>query len=194
MGGWSNRRLALAGAVGGAFVGLLLLGLTHPTLAHTNDEYRQGASFGYVLRYTALGAAGMLLAGRLLAGDRRPALYAVGLTAVLAAAILPPVLDEETPSERRRAEAVRSGDPNADFEAGAIDGCVTGTRRQLAGTPEEDVIDVDAYCECYIPRLLAGTRGDQARLDAIAARIRAGNPPRRAVRAGVLCAKRARRD
>ena len=194
MGSWSSRRLVLVGALGGGAVGLVLLGLTEPTLHYTNDSYRHGASVGYVLRYVALGAVGALLAGRLLGRrerDRRSAAYALGLAAVLSAAVLPPALDEDSPSERRKAEAVRSGDPEAEFTAGAIDGCVSATRRQLAGTPEEDEVDVDAYCECYIPRLLGPAEGRAARMDAITRRIQTGRPSRRMVRASRVCAKEA---
>ena len=127
---------ALVGALAGGVVGLLLLVLTHPTAAYTNDSYRSGASAGYVLRYVVLGLAAALLI-RALRGGRRPLLAGIALAVVAGLAIVPPLLDSETESEKRRAEAVAIDDPEereaAEARAGAIDGCTTARAASFNG-------------------------------------------------------------
>ncbi len=133
---------ALIGALAGAAVGVVLLVTTHPTSAYLNDAYRQGASFGFVLRYVTLGLVAALLVRALRrAGSRGRVLAGAALAIVLALAIVPPALDTESASEKRRAAAVEIGDPEqrakAEARAGAIDGCVEGAQRQVeeAGVP-----------------------------------------------------------
>jgi hypothetical protein len=178
-GTWCNRphRRSRRRGVGGA-----LLVLTHPTAAYTDDAFRQGASVGYVLRYAILGLVGGLLLRAVRVG-RRPGLAGFGLAVVLAAAIIPPALDKDSRSERRRAASTRVEDPEArraaEFRAGAIDGCVDGTKRQIAGTPQEKTLDTDAYCTCYIDKLLEGPEDDEAQLRAAADALASGRPTRR---------------
>jgi hypothetical protein len=193
---WSTKRTALVGALGGAVVGYLLLKAIQPTSAYTNDAYREGASAGYIARFAILGALAAILAARMLRPDhgtenRTILLYAAGLAVVLGLAVLPPVFVEKRASDQRRAD-VRSGASANDFRAGAIAGCADTARARLDAAQEAKV-DVDSYCRCFVSRLLAGARDDRARLEALNARMRAGNPPRGAGRAAKVCAARAAR-
>jgi hypothetical protein len=185
---------ALAGAAGGAAIGALLLVTTHPTSAYTNDAYREGASAGFVLRYWALGIAAAFLI-RALRRRWRPPLAALCLTVVAALAIVPPLLDEQTESEKRRAAAVAIDDPEAreraEFRAGAIDGCVKSTTRELAQAPDAPDIDVEDYCTCIMDRLFAANGFDLEEMQGTAAAIQAGSPPPRFQRIARACAKRA---
>lgn len=192
----SRRATALAGAVAGAVTGGVLLLLTHPGAEHTNDAYREGLRFGFVLRYLTLGLVGALLA-RAVARRSRTALAGIALAGVVAAAVLPVALDRESESERRRAAATAIDDPierrKADFRAGAIDGCVEGTKRQLEGVAEAKRLDVDAYCTCFIESVIRGPGDDQEQLQAANESARLGRPPRRLTRIAERCAARAQR-
>lgn len=189
-----RRVTALAGAVVGLVVGLLLLVLTHPTSAYTNDAYRGGATTGFLMRYAALGLLAALLT-RALRGGRRSVLAGIGLVLVLALAVLPPALDSKTESEKRRSAAVAIDDPAqrkaAESRAGSIDGCVESTQRELKGTPEERSLDPDAYCVCLIDTIIKGPEDDSAQLEAVASAIRSGNPSAKLKRAQERCATRA---
>jgi hypothetical protein len=186
---------ALLGAAAGAAVGVLVLVLTHPTAAYTNDAYREGATFGFLLRYVTLGLLAALLI-RALRRRTRTALAGIGLAVVLALAIVPPLLDTQTESEKRRAAAVAEDDPAqrdaAEVRAGAIDGCVDSTKRELEGTPEEGRIDADKYCTCFIDAIVAGPENDAAELEAMAIEVRSGAPTPKLERAATRCAKKAR--
>ena len=183
------RTAALIGALVGAAIGFVLLTTTHPTSAYTNDAYREGASVGFVLRYATLGLVAALLI-RALQPGRRTVLPALGLVVVAAAATLPVALDDKTASERRRSAATAIEDPAAreaaDFRAGAIDGCVESTRKQLAGTPDEGAIDLDRYCTCFIDELFEGRDPRQALEEA----RRTGRPAPEMTRASDRCALR----
>lgn len=185
----------MLGAVAGLIVGVLLLVLTHPTSAYLNDGYRQGASVGFVLRYVALGLIAALLVRALRRGWRQP-LAAIGLAAVVAVAVLPPALDRQTESEKRKAAAVAIDDPakrkEAEVHAGAIDGCVNGTKRRIEGTPQAGKIDIDAYCTCFIGAVTAGPESDTAQLQAMATAIQSGSPPAELTRAAARCARKSR--
>lgn len=188
---------ALAGVLVGVVAGLLLLVLTEPTSAYTNDSYRRGASVGFVLRYASLGLVAALLA-RALRHGRRPVLAGIGLAVVLTLAIIPPVLDTKSESEKRRAEAVAADDPAgrraADFRAGAIDGCVDQAEQELQGTPEADDLDADVYCTCFVDAILEGPDRDSAQLQAATAALRSGKPPAELQRKHERCRTRAVRD
>ncbi len=192
----SRGATALAGVAAGAVVGLVLLTTTHPTSAYTNDAYRSGASFGYVLRYVVLGLVAALLIRALRGGRpaRRP-LYGLALAVVVGLAIIPPALDTETSSEKRKREAVAIDDPKqrreAELRAGAIDGCTEETRRQLESVPPSERFDPEAYCECFIAGVTAGPADDEAQLEAMAETLRSGERPRRFVRLGERCAQQA---
>ena len=71
-------------------------------------------------------------------------------------------------------------------EARAIRECVKATTSQFEGTPEEGTLDVEAYCDCYVPALLAGA--DRAESRAIVDRIKLGRPPDRAIPIASRCA------
>jgi hypothetical protein len=168
---------SLTGAITGLGVGLLLLVLTHPTSAYLNDAFRSGASMGFVLRYVVLGVLAALLIGAL----RRHAVPAgLGLTVVLALAIVPPALDTQTASEQRRAAAVAEDDPvergSAEFRAGAIDGCVRRSKQELRAIGRSKTVDADAYCTCFIDAVTAGPRDDEAQLDAVNREVNSGSP------------------
>ena len=186
---------ALLGAVAGGIAGGILLVTTHPTSAYTNDAYREGASFGFVLRYVTLGIAAALLVRAVRRGWRMP-LPAIGLAVILAAAVLPPALDRETASEKRKAAATAIDDPAereaAEARAGAIDGCVNSTKRRLEGTPQEGKIDAEDYCTCLIGAITAGPEDDSAQLQAMARQARTGQPSPRLARAAARCAREAR--
>lgn len=170
---------ALAGAAGGAVVGVILLVTTHPTSAYTNDAYRGGASIGFVLRYVALGiVAGLLV--RVFPRYRVPA--GVALAAVLALAIVPPALDTDSESEKRRAAAVAEDDPDrrqaADFRAGLIDGCVTRVTREMEATPEgASGLDVDKYCTCVVDSVVARPGRTLPEMQAIMAQLQSSSTP-----------------
>jgi hypothetical protein len=185
---------ALIGALAGGAVGLLLLVTTHPTSAYLNDAYRQGASFGFVLRYVALGLVAAVLVRALRgAGGRGRVLAGVALAVVLGLAIVPPALDTQTESEKRRAAAAAIDDPDerarAEARAGALDGCVEGARRQAeeAGLS----LDAEAYCECFIDAITAPPGDNLEELRAANAALQSPNPPRRLQRLTERCAKRA---
>ena len=185
---------AVAGAAGGAVVGLLLLVLTHPTAAYTNDAYRSGASTGFVVRYVALGVVAAFLI-RALARRRQPLLAGIALAVVAAVAILPPALDEQTPSEKRRAAAVSIDDAEererAEFRAGAIDGCVKSTRRDLEASPELPDVDPEKYCTCVMDGLFAQGGFDAAEMEETTARMREGRPTARMRRVFARCVRQA---
>ncbi|HVL95043.1 MAG TPA: hypothetical protein VM266_04215 [Solirubrobacteraceae bacterium] len=191
------RGAAFVGALAGAAAGGLLLVLTQPTAAYTNDAYRSGASFGFVVRYALLGTLAALLVHAL----RRPGgklLPALGLAVVLGLAIVPPALDRDSASERRRAAATAVDDPqarrDADMRAGAIDGCVRSTQRELERTPDAPDLDPDAYCTCFIDAVIAGPEDDEAQLRAMSEAIRSGRPPRRLTRLAERCSEQAQPD
>jgi hypothetical protein len=193
-GTWSTKRVALAGAVGGAAAGLLLVSGADPSDSYTNDAYRSGQQVGYVVRYAALGAAAAFFVARVLgAGEETPngtvALHVLGFAVVLSIAVLPPLLDDETKSEQRRAEAVRSGDERAEFRAGAIDGCAASVRRRFASQVDAAGFDVDAYCECLIDRLMAGASERGVPLQAVTAQLSTGRQPQWAVQAAADCGR-----
>lgn len=190
------KRIVLAGAVAGAAVGLLLLAASDPSDSSTNDAYRSGQRVGYLVRYAALGAAAAALAVLVLrpregTSNGMLALYLGGLAVVLSLAILPPLLDEESASEHRRAEAVRSGDERAEFRAGAIDGCVEGVRNRFGSQVEQARLDIDAYCECLIDRLMARAANRGESLQAVGAQLQGVNQPSWALRAADRCGRRA---
>ena len=170
---------ALAGAAGGALAGVILLVTTHPTSAYTNDAYREGASIGFVLRYVALGiVAGLLV--RIFPRYRVPA--GVALVAVLALAIIPPALDTESESEKRRAAAVAEDEPDrrqaAEFRAGLIDGCVTRVTRDIKGTPEEAAgFDIDEYCTCVVDSVVARPGRTLPEMEASMAQLQSSSTP-----------------
>jgi hypothetical protein len=184
---------AVAGAASGAIVGAVLLVTTHPTSAYTNDAYRQGASVGFILRYVALGVAAAFL---LRVVRRYPIPAGIGLAVLLALAILPPTLDTQTESEKRRAAAVAEDDPAkrqaADFRAGVIDGCVTRVRRDLEGTPEADGFDTDHYCTCVVDAVVAKPGRTLPEMEAIMSELQAkGSLPPELQRATERCAAEA---
>lgn len=177
-------------------MGLLLLSGVDPSDSSTNDSYRSGQQAGYVVRYAALGAAAAFFGARILGAAEGTAnrtiwLYALGFAVVLSLAVLPPVLDEESQSEQRRAEAVRSGDETAEFRAGAIDGCAASVRRRFASQVDEASFNVDAYCECLIDRLMAGAAQRRIPLQAVATEIATGRQPPWAVQAATDCGRSA---
>jgi hypothetical protein len=191
---WTTKRLALAGAIFGGAVGLLLLAGTDPSDSSTNDAYRSGQRFGYVLRYAALGAAAAVLGARFLRPSQGTptgtvALYLAGFAVVLGIAILPPLLDEETASERRRADAVRTGSERAEFRAGAVDGCVQAVRSRFGAQVEQASFNVDGYCECVIDKLMAGAVERGVSLEALATQVQAGTEPPWARSAGETCGR-----
>ena len=169
---------ALVGAIAGTLVGAVLLVTTHPTSAYTNDAYREGASAGFVIRYVVLGVAAALL---LRIVRRRPALAGVGLAVVLAVAIVPPALDDQSESEKRKAAAVAEDDPNerqlAEFRAGLIDGCVTSTRRELEGEPQAKGFDADGYCTCLVDAVVARPGRTIPEMQAVMSQIQSSGPP-----------------
>jgi hypothetical protein len=180
---------AVAGAASGAIVGAVLLVTTDPTSAYLNDAYRQGASEGFVVRYAALGVAAAFL---LRVVRRRPIPAGVGLAILLALAILPPTLDTQTESEKRKAAAVAEDDPAkrqvADFRAGLIDGCVTRVRRDLEGTPEVDAFDTDQYCTCLVDAVVATPGRTLPEMEAIMSELQdKGSPPPEVQRAMERC-------
>jgi hypothetical protein len=158
-------------------MGGLLLVFTHPTSAYLNDAYRSGASMGFVLRYVALGILAALLIGVV---RRHPVPAGLALAVVLALAIVPPALDTQTKSEQRRSAATAEDDPaerrSADFRAGAIDGCVRRSTRELRGTEQAKTFDADAYCTCFIDAVTAGPLDDEAQLQAVAREVASGSP------------------
>jgi hypothetical protein len=174
-------------------VGVAALVAFHPTAAYTNDAYRGGASFGFVIRYVVFGVAGGLL---LHAIRLRPLLAGIGLAVVLGLAILPVALDTETESERRRAAATAEKDPArreaADFKAGMIDGCVNRTRREAQGTPDEG-LNADSYCVCFIGALTAG-REDIDQMRAAVQEIETRGLSPELERAQIRCLEQARAD
>ncbi len=188
---------ALAGGLVGLVVGVLLLVLTDPTSAYTNDAYRTGASRGFVFRYVALGLLAALLI-RALRGGRHSALAGIGLVVVLAVAIVPPALDTKTESEKRRAAAVGVDDPAqreaAEARAGAIDGCVESTQRQLEGAPEAPSLNADSYCTCLIDDVIKGPEDDLTQLQTMASTIRSGNLSVKLKRTAKRCATQAQTD
>lgn len=178
MSGVGRSATALGGAVAGAVVGLVLLVTTEPTSAYTNDSYRQGASVGFVIRYAVLGLVAAFLVRYV--WRSRPVLAGIALALVLTAAILPPALDEQTASEKRRSEAVAEKDPvkreAAEFRGGMIEGCVNRTRDELEGTPEEDGFDADGYCVCLIDGAIARPGRTYEEMKAILTDLQASGP------------------
>jgi hypothetical protein len=196
---WTTKRVALAGAIGGTALGLLLLSGADPSDSSTNDAYRSGQKAGYVVRYAILGAAAAFFAARILgaaegAPNRTLALYLGGFAVVLVLAVVPPILDDESESERRRADAVRSGDERAEFRAGAIDGCVASVSRRLGTRAEAVGLNVDAFCGCLMDRLMAGAVQRGIPLEAVANEIYSGRQPPWASRAADACGRRASTD
>lgn len=183
---------ALVGALSGALVGVVLLVTTHPTSAYLNDAYREGASIGFVARYVTLGVVAALLLGIV---RRHRVLAGIGLAAVLCAAILPPALDDQTESEKRKAEAVAEDDPverdAAEFRAGLIDGCVTRTRRDLEGTPEEEGLDADAYCTCLIDAVVVGPGRSLDEMQTILSELQSSGPSPEMQQAMTRCSEEA---
>ncbi len=185
---------ALAGALAGAAVGVVLLVTLDPTGAYTNDSFRAGATAGFVLRYATLGLVGALLL-RALRGGRHRAAAGVGLAIVLALAILPPALDEKTPSEQRRSEATDIEDPerraDADLRAGAIDGCVENGTEEDDRLFREEGIDEQRYCTCFIDAFIEGPEDDLAQLQAMNRELTSGEPSPRAERIARRCVREA---
>lgn len=187
---------AALGAAIGAGIGLAIVATVDPNGAYTNADYRSGADTGYVLRYAALGLGAAVL---LLWRPRRSVatLRVLALVAVLGVAVLPPALHSKTASEQRRAKATAIEDPRARGDAvavaGAVDGCVSSTRRELAATSRQDDLDVEVYCECLIAEITAGPKDDEQQLSALAAAVQGGKPPRVLTEAVESCGPRAAR-
>jgi hypothetical protein len=184
----------IVGALAGGLTGTLLLWLAHPTAAYTNDAYRQGASAGYVARYVALGVVAALLIRTIRLG-RHVALAGLGLAAVMAAAVLPPALDDRTPSEERRAAATAIDDrqqrTNAERRAGAIDGCAEAVRTQIDAGAFPAEVEPDSYCTCFIDAILEGPRDDAAQLDEMHAALASARPAPKFQRFASRCAREA---
>jgi hypothetical protein len=193
----TRGRAAQTGGAVGAAIGIVLLIATHPAAAYTNDAYRSGASFGFVLRYAILGAlAGLSV--RVFQAGRQTVLAGLSLIVILALAILPPVLDKKSPSEKRRADATAIDDPverqAAESKAGAIDGCVNSTKRELAGTPDEKKLDPDRYCSCFVAALTAGPGDDMTELRAATTDLQAGRASEAVMESARRCLQQAQSE
>ena len=168
---------------------MVLLETTDPTSAYTNDSYREGASFGFVIRYAVLGLVAAFLVRYL--WRSRPVLAGFGLAAVLAAGVLPPALDEKSPSEKRKSGAVAEKDPvkreAADFRGGMIDGCVKRTQGELDATPEDEGLNPDEYCTCLIDTAVARPGRTYEGMKAIMTDLQANGPSQGYQRAMTRC-------
>jgi hypothetical protein len=177
--------LALAGAVIGFALGLVLDSLIDPSRSRGNEAFEEGYRRGFILRYVSLGAIAFVLAdglvGRMRRGgspaDRPVLAFAAGLVLVCALAIVPPLTTEGSPEEREGEQ----------FRAGFLDGC-TKNRNAVQAGPEEVA---RRYCTCLLDALARDR--DQQELERFLREanraIRSGRaPPRPFVRAAAGCA------
>jgi hypothetical protein len=163
----------------GALVGLVV-GLAIVPDGPGSGEYAAGYRVGFVARYVVLGAILFALAAKLdtqrRSGTSLSPWAPIGVAAVVLAAVLPPLLQDDGDARRKD-----------DYRAGFISGCVR------SASPNMRTEVARRYCECMHDEL--SDNHDTGELQRLARETSqavegGGRPPPEVTRAAEACARR----